>query len=207
MRKFFVAASFVAAALAAGCASRGYQKSEDTAGAMQAAVDSANAFSSARQSAFDTMNALTSEPYDGLPPKFEAFSSAVDGVTSAEANFRSSIASMKSAAAARFEAWEKEDATYTNPAIQARSQQRRGEAQGAVTKASTDADAMLEQAASFTSFLGDLRKLLANDLTPKSVSGVGDLVKNAKASNGRLHQMATPTVNSLKAASDALSGK
>lgn len=207
MRKFFVAASIVAAALAAGCASQGYQKSQDTAGAMQAAVDSANAFGSARQGAFDTMNALTSEPYEGLPAKFDAFNKAVDGVVSAEANFRSSIAGMKSAAAARFEAWEKEDATYTNPAIQARSQQRRGEAQGAVTKASTDADAMLEQAAGFVSFLGDLRKLLSNDLTPKGVAGVDDLVRNAKASNGRLHQMATPTINSLNAASEALSTK
>ena len=100
-----------------------------------------------------------------------------------------------------------EDATYTNPAIQARSQQRRGEAQDVVNKASADADAMLQQAGTFTSYLADLRKLLSNDLTPKGVASISDLAQNARASNGRLHQMAQPTIASLTAASDALATK
>jgi hypothetical protein len=208
MQKRIAAVVAVAVALvAAGCASRGYEKSQDTASAMQAAVTSANAFGSSRQGAFDAMNALTAEPLDGLPAKFEAFSKAVDGVVAAEGSFRSSVAGMKSAAAARFDAWEKEDATYTNPAIQERSRQRRAESQETVSKASTDADAMLEQAAGFVSYLSDLRKLLSNDLTPKGVAGVSDLAQNARASNGRLHQMAQPTLASLTAAADALSTK
>jgi PBP1b-binding outer membrane lipoprotein LpoB len=203
-----VAVVAVVASLAAGCASSsGYEKSQDTAGAMKAAVDSATAFSNSRQAAFDTMNTLTAEPLDGLPAKFQAFSAAVDTVVSSEASFRTSIAGMKSASASRFEAWKAEDATYTNPAIQARSQQRRGEAQDIVNKASADADAMLVQAANFTSYLSDLRKLLSNDLTPKGVAGISDLAGNARASNGRLHQMAQPTIASLTAASDALATK
>lgn len=204
MRKAIV---FAVAVLAAGCASKGYQQSQDTAGAMQAAVTSANAFGASRQGAFDAMNSLTAEPLDGLPAKFEAFSKAVDSVAAAEASFRSSVAGMKAAAAARFQAWEADDATLTNPAIQARSQQNRSEAQGTVAKASGDADAMLEQAAGFVSYLSDLRQMLSNNLTPKGISSVADLAQNARASNGRLHQMAQPTLASLTAASEALSTK
>jgi len=202
-----IAAVALASVAAAGCASKGYEKSQDTAGAMQAAVASANAFGASRQTAFDAMNALTAEPLEGLPAKFEAFSKAVDSVAASEGSFRSAVAGMKSASAARFQAWEKEDATFENPAIQARSQQRRGEAQETVNKASADCDATLEQAAGFVSYLSDLRKLLSNDLTPKGVAGIADLAQNARASNGRLHQLAQPTLASLTAASDALSTK
>jgi hypothetical protein len=195
----------LASSLLAGCASRGFQQSQNTADSMQAAVTSANGFATARQGAFDAMNLLTAEPLEGLPAKFEAFSKAVDGVTSAEGEFRSSIAGMKSAAASRFQAWEAEDATYANPGIQARSQQRRSEAQGVVNKAGSDADAMLEQAAGFVSYLGDLRKLLSNDLTPAGIKGSADLIQNARSSNNRMHQMAQPTLNSLKAAAESLS--
>lgn len=197
----------LAAALLAGCASSGYERSQDTADTMQAAVTSANGFATARQGAFDAMNLLTAEPLDGLPAKFEAFSKAVDGVLSAEGAFRSAIAGMKSAAASRFQAWEAEDATFTNPGIQARSQQRRTEAQGVVNKAGADADTMLEHAGGFVSYLSDLRKLLSNDLTPAGIKANADLVQNARSSNSRMHQMAQPTLTSLRAAADALSTK
>lgn len=197
----------LAASLAAGCAASGYERSQDVADAMRAAVAAAESFGRARQAAFDAMNALAEEPLENLPAKFKTFSASVDGVTGAESYFRSSVVDAKTSAGRRFQAWEREDATYSNPSIQARSQQRRAEARGAVDKAGADADAMLEQAAGFVSYLSDLRKLLSNDLTPKGVAGIADLARNARAANGRLDQMARPTIASLGAAAEALGTK
>lgn len=207
MNRIALSVALVAAFAVSGCASRGYGKSEDTAHVMQAAVESTQTFGVSRQAAFDAMNQLTSEPYEGLPAKFESFSSAVDVVASSEKALRSGIGSIRPAASSRFAAWEKENATFENAGIQARSQQRLTEAQAMVEKAAAGGDSMLEQAGAFVSYLNDLRKLLSNDLTPKGVAGCADLVQNARSSNGRLHTMATPTVNDLKAAAEALSTK
>jgi len=157
MNRITVAVVAVAAFVAAGCASRGYSKSEDTAHVMQSAVDSTMTFGVSRQAAFDAMNLLTSEPYEGLAAKFESFNAAVDTVASSEKALRSGVGSIRPAAQSRFAAWEKENATFENAGIQARSQQRLSEAQAMVEKAATGADAMLEQAGAFVSYLSDLR--------------------------------------------------
>jgi hypothetical protein len=129
----------------------------------------------------------------------------VDGVTSAGADLEKSIAGMKEAAGKRFADWEAGEAAYTTEAVPARSQQRRGEARGLFDASVAAAEEMDRQGKGFMAFLVDIRMLLSNDLTPKGIEGTKDLVQNARASNGRLHQLTQPTVTALKAAADSLS--
>lgn len=201
------AAALAAAALLAGCSSRGYESSGDVAAAMNNSIASVEAFSAKRETAFEALNALLAEPAAGLPARFESLSAAVDGVAAAEKSMESAIADMKSAAEARFSDWKAGEAAYTDASIKARSEMRRAQAEEVFRKAVASIGAMHQQAKGFVTYLSDLRMLLSNDLTPAAVRSSEDLARNAKASNGRLHSLTQPTVADLRAAAEALSTK
>jgi hypothetical protein len=114
---------------------------------------------------------------------------------------------MQGAARKRFADWEASEAAYTTESIRARSQQNRGEAER-LFQASVDAAAEMDrQGKGFVAYISDIRMLLSNDLTPRGVESTKDLAQNAKASNGKLHQLTQPTIAALRAAADGLSTK
>jgi len=199
--------AFLAAALATGCASKGYQRSEQVSDSIHGTVAAVDAYGTSRKDSFDSMCALVAEPLDNLPAKFEAFNTSVDRVVSADGSLRGAVASMKSTAGARFQAWGRENVSYSDADMQIQSQKFRAEAAEVFRKAAQDSDAMLECSAGFVAYLSDLRKILSNDLTPKGVAGVSGFAAKARASNDRLDEMARPTRVSLGAAADAMSSK
>jgi hypothetical protein len=192
------------AVFAAGCASKGYEKSKDLAERIDATVASMDVYAASRTAAFASMAALESEPLAGLPAKFEDFSKSVDHVASADESLRDSLAEMRTSARRRFQAWGEENFAYEDEEMRTQARQRRTQAVESFKKTVKDADAMLVQSAGFVAYLSELRQVLSNDLSTKGVEGVSGFTDKARDSNHELDGMAAPVRSSLVAASVAI---
>jgi hypothetical protein len=199
--------AILATAFSSGCASKGYQRSENLADEIHATVAAVDAYGVSRQASFESMNALVAEPLESLPARFEKFNSSVDRVVSADGSLRGSLAKMKTSANERFKEWGEQNVSYADNDMQLQSQKNRADATGPFRKAVDDTDAMLEQSTGFVTYLTDLRKILANDLSPKGVASVSEFTAKARVSNAQLDELARPARTSLGAAADAMTSK
>jgi hypothetical protein len=206
-RAALTAVACLSAAFAAGCASKGYHKSEDLADSIHGTVAAVDAYGTSRAAACTSMNAMIAEPLENLPARFEVFNADVDRVVSADGSLRGAIASMKSSAQSRYKSWGEENLAYNDNDMQVRSQRNRAEAREAFLKLVEAADAMLERSASFVTYLSDFRKVLFNDLSPKGVASVTDFAAKARVSNGQLEDLVGPVRTSLGAAADSMTSK
>jgi hypothetical protein len=193
-----------AAAAAAGCATKGYERSANTAEQVRAVGASVEGLRKQSETALASMNALLGQPRDGLRDKFEAFSREVDALASAEASYRGSVQSMKRSAADRFQTWEQESSQIGNADMRAKSGERRNEVMGIYKTCETAAEELAAQAGPFVTDLLDLRKVLSIDLTPGGIDAATDLSGKVRDGNKKVDSASKPVVSAVEKAADAL---
>jgi hypothetical protein len=206
-RATFAAVVCLSAALAAGCASKGYHKAEDLVDSIDETIEAVDAYGMTRNAAFVSMNAMLAEPLVDLPARFEVFNTDVDRVVSSERSLRATISAMNASAKSRYKSWGEDNLAYSDNEMQVRAQRNRADARESFLKIVTATDAMLASSATFVTYLADFRSVLFNDLSPKSVASSRDFAEKAKASNGRLEDLLGPVRSSLGAAADSMTAR
>src|SRR6187455_594659 len=81
--------------IAAGCATKGYDKAESTANAARAAKSAVTSLEEATTAGLASLNTLFSEPRQDLKARFQGFSTDVDALTAANSKLARAVASLK----------------------------------------------------------------------------------------------------------------
>jgi hypothetical protein len=172
--------------IAAGCATKGYQKSESTAEAARTAKTAVTAMADATKTSLASLNTLFGEPRQDLPIRLESFSKDVDAMTSANSRLQSAVVSLRVAADARFKSWDSENATLSNSEVRTHAEQRRAEVFAVWQQTEASMDKGVAFAGSVSTQFAELRKMLASDLTPAGVESASGLAGKARSEAEKL---------------------
>jgi len=191
--------------IAAGCASKGYQKSESTAEAARTTKSAVTTLAESTQAGVASLDTLFGEPRQDLPARFESFSKDVDAMTLANTKLARAVASLKTTADARFKAWDSENSQLSNREVRTHAEQRRDEvfAVWHQTEASIDKGAAF--ADSVAAQFADLRKMLTSDLTPGGVQAASGLADKTRSEAQKLIESTKGWIERLDAAIESSS--
>jgi hypothetical protein len=193
------------AVIAAGCSSRGYQTGESAATAARNTKSSISSYSERTQAVLGSMGSLFKEPYQDLPTKYEAFRKDVDTLGISSSNLSSSVTSLKSSVDARFKAWDQENANLTSREVRMHSEERREQVFESWQQAQAPLEAGVARTKALATQFDDLKKLLANDLTPKGVESASGLADKARSEAEKIVDASKSWMEKLDGAIEALS--
>jgi len=172
--------SAAAAALITGCASSGYQKSDQAAANIQKAATQIDALPAQIDKTLAALNGIVDKPQPNLVPQFKTFSSELENLKSQAQDIQDLRRKMGESGQAFLTDWDQQLAQIKNEDIKSRSQSRMDE----VKKQLNDVKAHYEEAANafkpFMSELKDIQKYLSIDLT---TAGIDSLKKTVASVN------------------------
>jgi hypothetical protein len=203
-RPMQIAAAAIVAVLA-GCATKGYEKSESAAAAARTTKTAVATLATQTQACLVSMGTLFGQPYQDLPARFERFSKDVDGLSSANTRLASSVSSLERTVDARFRSWDAENATFANRELRTHAEKRRDEVFATWQQAQGPMDKGVAFAGAVSGQFADLRKLLSNDLTPGGVEAATGFADKARAEAEKVVESTKAWSDGLDAAIQALS--
>ena len=165
----------------AGCASRGYDKSQAAAVSLHSAAAQVQGQSRALELTLGTLNDLVNKPPADLKGQFQLFSSNLDQLSAAARRNDRAADEMARRSAEYFETWDKQLVNMNYEAIRTRSQARRTEVANqfeSVNRHYHEAQAALGP---LVDYLYDIRKALGADLTVGGLESIKEIVNNANA--------------------------
>ena len=180
----------VAAALLAGCATKGYESGNKTATNIQKAANKISAFSGQVDATLASLNELVSNPKPDLRPQFKTFASHMKSLESSAGEITKARMAMGTEGKDFLAKWDAEIAQINNEDIKARSLSRKAEVN---EKLQTIKRSYAETEVAFKPFINDLRdveKFLSVDLTTAGLTSIKDVV-------GKATQHAVPLKQSL----------
>jgi hypothetical protein len=180
--------SAAAAALIAGCASSGYQKSDQTAVNIQKAATQIDALPAQIDKTLAALNDLVGKSQANLVPQFKTFSTELENLRSQALDIESLRKKMGESGKAFLADWDQQLASIKNEDIKSRSQARMDE----VKKQLTSVKAHYAEAANaFRPFIGelqDIQKYLSIDLTTGGIDSLQKTVAKVNTDAGPLKE-------------------
>jgi len=170
----------------AGCATKGYDRSEDAARSLHEASASVRAQSVAFESALGSLNDLVTKPASDLKPQFELFSRSLESLVSASKRTDSAVNRMKEKNQAYLESWNKQLADMNYEYIRTNSLARKQEVTAsfdAVSRRCNEAKAAVDP---LIVYLQDIRRALSTDLTPGGLEAVKGIANHADDTTGKV---------------------
>ena len=186
----------------AGCASTPYHKGDAAAVSLQDGASEVQGQSRALEVTIGSLDDLVNKPEPDLKPQFKRFSKALDNLAAYEKRNERSQAHVRNKSADYLESWNQELATMNYETVRSRSQERKAEVTtyfDSVNRRYHDAqDAM----GPLLSYLYDVRRALAADLTPNGLESIKPVVAKARENADRV-QLALGRLTTELAASSA----
>lgn len=180
-----------------GCATTGMQRSADARITMRAVEDD---YQQAIVRVSDTNGSLeVLVKMDQVDEKkaFEKYSDNVKKMNEVGKRLFEHADKMRTQQKEYFEEWRKQGNTYTNPEIQALSEQRREDLSGSFVKISEASVGVKGAFKAYMSDLGEIRTFLSTDLTPKGVQSITPVVRKAVEDGERLKDSIYPVVSAI----------
>lgn len=195
----------LAAALTqAGCATSGNQRSENTRTTMKA-VEKDYVQALAQVDATGTsLETLLNPNIPNKKKPFERYSSNASKMSDIGKKLFEHSDKMQSQQKNYFEEWRMQGNTYTNPQIQALSDQRRADLSAVFARIS---EANVGVKGAFKSYMSDivqLRTYFSTDLTPKGVESITPVAEKAVQDGDNLKQALNPVLSAIKEAREEL---
>lgn len=191
--------------LAAGCASKGYDKGNQTAQNIQTTANRIAALPAQIDKTLASLNDLVNKPQADLRPQFKQFNANVSEVEAAAKEIAAARRKMGEKSKEFFAEWDKQLAQINNEDIKARSEARKkdvADKMEAIKKSYTEAEV------AFRPFMGelmDVRKYLSVDLTPGGVAAIKDTVAKANVDAAKLGEKITQLAEQFKSLGLAMS--
>jgi len=186
----------------AGCASTPYHKGDAAAVSLQDGASEVQGQSRALEVTIGSLDDLVNKPEPELKPQFKRFSKALDNLAAYEKRNERSQAHVRNKSADYLEAWNQELASMNYEAVRSHSQERKAEVTthfDSVNRRYHDAqDAM----GPLLSYLYDVRRALAADLTPNGLESIKPVVAKARENADRV-QLALGRLTTELASSSA----
>jgi ABC-type transporter Mla subunit MlaD len=191
--------------LAAGCASSGYDKGNQTAQNIQTAANRIAALPGQIDKTMASLNDLVSKPQADLRPQFKQFTANLSEVESAAKDIGAARRTMGEKSKEFFAAWDAQLAQINNEDIKARSEARKkdvADKMEAIKRSYTEAETAFRP---FMNSLKDVQKYLSVDLTPGGVAAIKDTVTKANQDAAKLGETITQLAERFKSLGLAMS--
>ena len=191
--------------LAAGCASSGYDKGNQTAQNIQTAANRIAALPAQIDKTVASLNDLVSKPQADLRPQFKQFTANLAEVESAAKDIGAARRTMGEKSKEFFAEWDKQLAQINNEDIKARSEARKKDVADkleAIKRSYTEAETAFRP---FINSLKDVQKYLSVDLTPGGVGAIKDTVTKANQDAAKLGEEITQLAEQFKSLGLAMS--
>jgi SMC interacting uncharacterized protein involved in chromosome segregation len=185
----------LALALAAGCATKGYDKGSAASSKLQKAADRIAAAETAVADCVTALNDLATNAAPDMRPQFKHFDASIKKLDSLRKSIGSDNASMQAKSQAYFAKWDAELAQIRNEDIRSRSEARRKEVTQSFDKIKATYEKTRGDFEPFLSDLKDIQRALSVDLNRSGVEAVSRSIDNA-------NRNAEPLRQSLKTLSD-----
>jgi len=197
--------TFAAILLQAGCATTGNQRSANTRTSMKAVeqdyIQSVAQVDSTRESLETLINTNQSE----AKKAFEEYSNNVKKMDNLGKKLFEHADKMGTQQKDYFEEWQKQGNTYTNPQIQALSEQRRADLSKDFARVAEASVGVKGAFKGYMSDIGQIRTFLSTDLTQKGIESITPIVKQAVSDGENLKEAIKPVLSALGDARKELS--
>ena len=180
---------------AAGCATRGYDRTTNIADSMAKQTTGMQAAKPQVDAMLASLESLVRAQGD-MKPAFKTFSDMIDDTEKTAAQARKSAQSIREQEAEYFAAWQQEAAAITNPEIKAATQARQAEVKSTLTDLSAAGKTAGDAYGPFIRDMKDIRTYLSNDLTQGGVKRIEPAIQKARQ-NGTVLQKALDDFNQV----------
>jgi len=170
----------VATLCLAGCASTPYHKGDAAAVSLQDGAFEVQGQSRALEVTIGSLHDLVYKPEPDLRPQFKRFSKALDNLTACEKRNERSQEHVRNKSADYLEAWNQELATMNYEAVRSRSQERKAEVTTSFDSVNRRYHDAQDAMGPLLSYLYDVRRALAADLTPNGLESIKPVVAKAR---------------------------
>ena len=167
-------------AVAAGCASKSYDKGTATSTALQSSADAVAHTSTSVNDVLASLNNLTFKSAGDLRVQYDAFTAAVKNLDKSNASLDDKVKQMRAAAAAFSSNWSTQMTNIQSADLRARSASRMDEVTAQLKSVDASYDGVKNSFKPFTSDLKDIQTYLGTDLTAGGLANIKDVVSRTK---------------------------
>ncbi|MBT1071054.1 DUF2959 family protein [Pelotalea chapellei] len=190
----FLAMACIAGSLSimSGCATTGADRAAKTTTSMrdvQTDIDQAAMQVDATNASLDD---LVNPGQPNITESFKKYSANVAKMDKTAKRLDRHTEQMKSRGNNYFEEWDKQENRYTNPQIQALSEQRRTELRETYSQISASSVGMRGALDAYVKDIKEIQKYLSTDMTPKGVEAITPVVQRAKEEGNKLKEVIRP---------------
>jgi len=132
------------------------------------------------QTTVDSISALVNQKKGDLKPAYEKFEAQVAKTQAAAAATKARAQKMQTEAATHFSAWKTELDSINNPKLKAKGMKRQETVEKSYNRVTKQIQEAAEKFDPYLSDLADMKKMLANDLSPSGVKALRGTVSDAK---------------------------
>jgi phage shock protein A len=162
--------------LLAGCgASTGMERSVDATTTMQTVENDIQRIVVQLNVTGQSLDNLVSFGNSDVKKAFDTFTAEVEKIENMENSFSAHANEMQARGKDYFEEWKQEGAAYSNPEIQALSDQRRAELGEVYGRIATNSVGVKTAFKTYVSDLNEIRTYLSNDLTSKGIDAIAEV--------------------------------
>lgn len=161
--------------LLAGCASTGMERSDDATTTMQTVENDIQRIVVQLNATGQSLDNLVSPAQSDVKKAFDSFSANVEKIENMEKSFSAHADEMQARGKNYFSEWKKEGATYSNPEIQALSDQRRNELGTVYGRIAANSIGVKTAFKTYVSDVNEISTYLSTDLTSKGIDAIAEV--------------------------------
>ena len=187
-----------------GCATTGNQRSANTRTTMKAVEQDYIQAAAQLNATGESLEALVNPNQPDKKKPFEKYSRDVDRMKNLEKRLFEHADKMQAQQKNYFEEWRMQGNSYTNPQIQALSEQRRADLSAVFARI---AEASVGVKGAFKAYMSDIaqiRTYLSTDLTPKGIESITPTVQKAIMDGDNLKGAVNPVLATIREAREEL---
>ena len=194
---FLFAALIFGGIILAGCATKGMQRSAKTSTTMKTVEDDYKQAADQLDITKASLEELVRSGQSDVKKAFKKYSENVDKMENLWKRVVEHSDNMRTQGKDYFAEWQKQGDTYTNPAIQALSEQRRSDLSAIFTEISDASIGVKGAGKAYMSDIKEIRTYLSTDLTPKGVESIIPVTQKANTDGDNLKQAITPVLAAI----------
>ncbi|MCB2204629.1 DUF2959 family protein [bacterium] len=179
----------------AGCTSTGMERSDEATTTMQTVENDIQHIAAQLDATGISLDDLIAPGQSDVKKAFDAFTVNVEKIEKMENSFSAHADEMKARGKDYFAEWKKEGQTYSNPEIQALSDQRRSELGTVYGHIAHNSIGVKKAFKTYVSDVQEIRTYLSTDLTSKGIDAIAE-VSRAVVRDGSELKSAIKTVQS-----------
>jgi hypothetical protein len=161
--------------LLAGCASTGMERSDDATTTMQTVENDIQQIVLQLNATGQSLADLVSPGQTDVKKAFDAFTVDVEKIEKMEQSFSAHADEMQARGKDYFAEWKKEGAAYSNPEIQALSDQRRAELGTVYGRIAGSSVGVKTAFKTYVSDVHEIQTYLSTDLTSKGIDAIAEV--------------------------------